>query len=902
MTSSVTLPWIDDVKNQLDLGNKLSLARASDGIQITKKGWIVNKSAAITCEKFLEEVIDTPYSRIFGPHETVKCTDDSCRSYIHIRYVSVKEARGSLGEALLEEEERIRTHPSTKDFVLAPFRIFDCPLKKKSDFLRIEEYFGLKGNTSVYWKSGTSEEMRAKIKEGVRTIVSHFHSLGYVTGATSLRAFVYDEFDDFYLADLSGVKKATPEDKKKEVRTLGSFFRDIGLRRHREENDFDFEKTGVVLPSVDKWPLQGTPQFVQKMSKLMISFGILDAERETGKCDRKKGEPIKLLPYQMAAAGACSPSTSCRRALLVMSTGAGKTFTVIHAINGFLQSSRYAEGVSVPSRILVLFREQNLVNQFKDDMDTLPVLGKVRELNTSYVPGKKVPTSAENVEVILAKYSSLANTIVKNGRGILKGAVVFADEVHSMRDATVNTNPQSMKNMKNVFGKDFTAPGDIHSFYGLTATPFVDIHQFIGLMNLIAKGSNLDSLVIDDVEKFVNTHLSEKAFNAWNSFLQLKCGSRNKNDGTSYYGLDGPEKVGSFVSALYSRLSQYVFYVDATKMKSFFPDKTWEIVAFEPPQEFIEESFLNKAARNRKRNKSYGEKDLKVLKNSQVDASHNREKMKKLKTKKNPTREDIKRVVPVVEELVKNLQNRKGKAIVLSTYDPGSSVVPAYDAILLLKKMGVKGLVDCNIDIITERRVKDTVLEQFISSKKTGTESSILFLGKKMATGIDIKGGVRQMHMLNSIHSETLYKQATGRPVRNCSHVGLEGKDWNVDFFQYLMIGKLVMDEEKGLTALTCDVVNFAMRAETRTVEVACMAAVEMASFSCAAYSGLHGGSCGVQNVTKKIKEEERNVSSLTSFVKSVLGAARGIAKSTIHLLGNLVTESTRYAKNRYLV
>lgn len=68
--------------------------------------------------------------------------------------------------------------------------------------------------------------------------------------------------------------------------------------------------------------------------------------------------------------------------------------------------------------------------------------------------------------------------------------------------------------------------------------------------------------------------------------------------------------------------------------------------------------------------------------------------------------------------------------------------------------------------------------------------SPILFLGSRYGVGVSIKGGVREMHVLDWTIDVATDKQAEGRPYRRNSHCGLKHPDeWRIDFYKYMNVG-----------------------------------------------------------------------------------------------------------------
>jgi len=93
-----------------------------------------------------------------------------------------------------------------------------------------------------------------------------------------------------------------------------------------------------------------------------------------------------------------------------------------------------------------------------------------------------------------------------------------------------------------------------------------------------------------------------------------------------------------------------------------------------------------------------------------------------------------------------------------------------------------KGAVGHPVDTIWRETLLKIIFNR--NENKKGKEINLIIVNKKYSEGISLKH-MRTVHIMEPPESIALKNQIIGRSVRDCSHVGLPFKDWNVRVFTY---------------------------------------------------------------------------------------------------------------------
>lgn len=594
-----------------------------------------------------------------------------------------------------------------------------------------------------------------------------------------------------------------------------------------------------------KVPEQGTEAFLAGLHKYMnrkVQTHTRKAIEKKVTCPKpkesKSSPPFKRYTYtnyQDAAVKLCSPQTGVRRMLLVLGTGAGKTGIVSGIVQNFATRSNYPSRASKPpSRIIVLFRNEDLVNEFHNDIRFSPLLNEqsdvfqtpntkewVQTVFQDFKSSAKVslttiktplPVSrGYELDLYLLKFSTMANIMddKKRANAILKNALIIMDEIQTISDPTGVSNAACEKKIPNL--KNMTVY-DIYGLIGLTATPFAkELNSFLDINNLMVLGhSKLGRFYYDSnarrrfLEKYTYTKRYDK------QAKQIKSCALGENEAIVL----NQERTRELYQEMTSRLQHYMFYYDISSRPDMFPSYTLTNVIIYPDAVQLRDTIYTAEASKqstRKRTKHTKEKLItkKMERKAQrlsVFASAN----KIATVSKLNSIEDIYKLSHIIRPLMVNLLKRRGKAIIYSSYTPNSSTtficrvlerlkVHSHDAV---KNAEILTLSSTAADNIKKR---NEIRNAFVASTHEGMESSILILPTKLGTGFDIKGGVRQMHIINTIPNRTFLKQIMGRPSRNCSHAvyGDDKDKWHIEYFHYFSV---ISDEEKAKLPLAPEV------------------------------------------------------------------------------------------------
>lgn len=149
----------------------------------------------------------------------------------------------------------------------------------------------------------------------------------------------------------------------------------------------------------------------------------------------------------------------------------------------------------------------------------------------------------------------------------------------------------------------------------------------------------------------------------------------------------------------------------------------------------------------------------------------------------------------------------------------------------LLKKFVEAPLFYLSADLKKGQRI--SVLKHFVEHTGSGKHSAILVLDPGFSTGIDLKGGVREMHILNQLSSEGMVIQARGRVLRRCGHQSLPKPERVVTYFQYKLAG--------DAQYTSCDVVIENYRQQASSVTNALNNVLIHSSFACREMARFHG-------------------------------------------------------------
>ena len=442
----------------------------------------------------------------------------------------------------------------------------------------------------------------------------------------------------------------------------------------------------------------------------------------------------------------------------------------------------------------------------------------------------------------------------------LQNAVIIADEVHTIFNAKGASSSRWEKVVEQQV-RQITDHG-VYGFYGLTATPFADgLSSFIDINNLIVRGSPMEGkLTIKNPQQMISDFTTTKIYDQYEQMMQEACDIVQKdNVKEKNLRVLKPGKEEQLYDTIKAYMRHYLLAYDTDlRLDQTATYENHEVDVFLSIEQMKDTLFSPLHGKNPK----YNQKTLRPnMKRSVFAGQTVRRGVQSM------SKDQLVKSSYIIAPLLENLSRRQGKALVYSSYSESGSTDFIYEVLMRLAQLGHPAVANASIYKLEKMKSDMTAKEEerfeemidkdkkpFEQSTSTGLNSPIMILPKSLGTGVSIKGGVRQMHIVNVIADRLSETQIRGRPRRTCSHATLSDKrDWKIDYFQYSAyltkteVAKLNTDDDYMLS--TCDVV-----ASTRLLDSSKMYyffdyVIKNAAMSCDAFKSEQDCNCNYASV-----------------------------------------------------
>lgn len=581
-------------------------------------------------------------------------------------------------------------------------------------------------------------------------------------------------------------------------------------------------------PAYSDWPSQdNTASFTRFIHEHYDRFKQVPPSNWKNGCVQTStamGKKFKLLPHQQFVASIISPATKVKRMLIASSTGSGKTMIVTSIICNFLDKSLYPTQRPKPSQILIVTQNATLKEQLYDAIqNTAPCVsqqfrthpeikqGRMKEENHPYWWAEKWLKS-HDISVQVLTYGQA----VRRPPSTFNNAVVIMDEVHTLVDTSALAKSQQSAVLKLRGILEGATP---QVLVGLTGSPLGQSWQhFLGLHNLFAAPQDRIT-----EEEFLLLFLEKITLPNASGVIQ-RC--MDKDTETEAY-IWNPKSLDA-IHALTRKIASYLYYYDAAfDTTRFAQPENMMANVFSDPQ-FIKNA-LTTTAKKRTLRATFGRTRLVATDNIHEGTDKVLARIQTL--------DDLDLLSPVVRQLITNLQKRKRKAVVYSDVQDAFGSQFTYE-VLRKFQHELFGGNQVSLYQLTSRdgvSKRTKTVKDFNAHSGTGSSSAILVLGPQFSTGVDVHGGVGEMHILNVLPNDALQTQVRGRVQRNCSHGKLPHSDWTISYYQYK---NLYEDEVSGIRS--CDMVVEEYRRNIDSVMRALAAILQRASLGCKAMAKHH--------------------------------------------------------------
>lgn len=547
------------------------------------------------------------------------------------------------------------------------------------------------------------------------------------------------------------------------------------------------------------WPKQGDgSKFVRFVHEHLSHMARMNPAEWQDACPKRDmaAAQLELLPHQEFIKHLVSPATTLQRALIAASTGSGKTLIIAELLCNFLNPALYNEaGKAMPPRIIIITQNASLREQIFHTLENdtrcarafgkPPRIGRLDpEKHKNWWGARWVKGHATPVDILT--YGAAVNRDVS----FFRDAVVVLDEAHTLVDTSALAASQRNKVLPLRKKLERATPSVM---VGLTGSPAGrGWRDFVTLFNAFC----LDKDRIDPKE-FERTYIKYSDISDSHRHLMDKCvvGTKKKPS-DDQPSSEAPETHGrvpvwaasdAAARALSAKLAPYVYYYDGTFDATRYPVVDEERHDVAAPSVFSVTATHTKQAKVRA---SFARTRLVATWNAAAGTAGLVDRLQTLA--------DVKHVSPITYQLIKNLAKRVGKtAIYTDIYAPlGSTFV-----FQVLNKFKAEWA-DSSAPLFYLKNddsvgARSRTIEAFNKHGRTGehagqdrsqtppTASAVLVLGPAFSTGIDLKGAVREMHLLSVLPNVVLEEQARGRARRSCSHAGLPHIEWHVKYVQY---------------------------------------------------------------------------------------------------------------------
>lgn len=598
------------------------------------------------------------------------------------------------------------------------------------------------------------------------------------------------------------------------------------LVNRRVEKELTAPKRAVWRPPpYEAWPEQCSgKKFVEFVRENYSRFKADPPKQWTDNCkaSRLANGRLTLLPHQKFIQAIVGPHTTLKRMLIAASTGSGKTMLVASIICNFLDESKFPKGVAHPSKIIVVTQNAGLKEQLFDTLQNdapcvlaqfkghpEPLRGRMGEKNHPFWWAEKWLKS-HNIPVFVLTYGQA----VRKGAAFMNQAVVIMDEAHTLVDtsALAVTQRKSVLDYKNLLKK-----AEPRALIGMTGSPLGQSwRHFVELHNVFAFEDNKLTR-----ESFKLLFLDEVAMRDVNGEL-VKCLGKETPSTVEAWNPKSPAAVDD----LASKISTFMYFYDAAFDTTRYATGTSIIQEVEPSDAFI----INALYRGDKK------KLRDTFGRTRLVASDNVAKGTEAVVNAIETLEDLARDAPVVASMLRNLAERKKKAVIYSNVQPafGSGFVHR----ILEKFKGNANLGDGPILVLSNglsASQQTALVKKFNAHPGTDKQSAILVLGPQFSTGVDLSGAAGSMHLLNVLPNDAINIQARGRVLRSCSHRGLPRDEWTIEYYQY--VSKFT-DVASGIPS--CDLVAQDYRRLGDSVMAALRKILRDSSLGCKAMANHH--------------------------------------------------------------
>lgn len=550
----------------------------------------------------------------------------------------------------------------------------------------------------------------------------------------------------------------------------------IVQRAERAVNDW--VSSELDIPSPQEWPKQadsaGFVSFVR--SRFAAFFVDLENTPTLNRCINSRDEQnfLKATLFQSFIAHFVHPSSSIRRLLIAATVGAGKTYLVGSILCNFVYSKTPPASTFVITQTKAL-KEQMVYSLGKDiRCSGVQAAGNVNAWLTKH-------------RIQLLTYRQAVNTYAKS-RHAFRNAVLILDEAHTLVDqsALFANQHAAVKRLYTILASD---DSEYRILVGLTGSPLGQSwEQFLKLHNLFANPQDRWTPAA-----FKEAFLAELATSPEEIRQLERCRGPQKNaEPLARYQWSSTVDMAN-VQRLARCIAPYMVFYEAFLDRGMFARREFQTVFVTSPP-FFKRSNLDKAGKERK--------DLRRTRLVAMDDMRSTTNI----VKGLNSIQKLTEHAPVLATLVEKLRERKGKAVVFTDVSDGYGAKVVF---AVLERF----LADSKITLLTS----DASVSQRANIINTFNESNgnpILVLGSRYSTGIDLKGAVAEMHILNVLPNHALETQAKGRVHRACSHARYSDlNEWVVRYYQYHLPNQ--GDTKK---AVSCDDVLSAYRKASDSV------------------------------------------------------------------------------------
>lgn len=562
------------------------------------------------------------------------------------------------------------------------------------------------------------------------------------------------------------------------------------------------------IPPLKNWPFQKENEFAA-FAKYVFSnepFKTHRVDAWSNSCSQAKGY-FTLNPFQDYVKHLASPLTPLKRLLISSSVGSGKTLMVCNIILSFIFKSNYVEGdTKRPTTIYVLTLDRELLNDmWRHMIDHIEVTNKLCRNHKNYKlykQGKlKEPfkqllgpvLEIGGVDLKARNYRKFFQEFVEQKEANISNTVLIMDEVHCLVDPAgrPSMDQERMLKLGEIFrDKAFKKENAPRLFVGLTGSP---------------EGRNWQTFVrLHNIMCIPGDEMSERQFQS--TFLKSADQELSKRTIEQYKKCTGErdaaletwqDTVTEGAIEFMFRMRKYLVHFEAFHDKTKFVTTNTELVKVKVPHDYLMNTLSRDSSKDSKDSKAWMRS--RFVRDDRQDVAQIALLIRKKDRSKGV--ELLRYYSPVTFELIKRLRKRTGKAVV---YAQSSDAYCAKFVTDMIRRF----LPEVPLYYIpsrsqpTDQGPKDDDKSEELPPEITRdikdfnatpvgdpSEAPILVLGGRRSTGVNLSGGVREMHILNVVSGSALDTQVRGRPFRMCSHKMFDNQeDWKITYFQYISL------------------------------------------------------------------------------------------------------------------